>query len=415
MPKLALFINSLNKGGAERVASNLADYLVDAGWELVLVTQYRRAEEYPLRHKGEIRRILSEPGEGQGALTGAKDLQPAQDGTENAPGRRGQDAQDRGESTSGRRAPYSRYCQSNLPGAAGRAVNFLRRWRKLRAIWKAERPDLILSFIGKNNVMALSSARGLGIPVVVCVRSDPAREYADAALRRQAFRLFRRAAGVVLQTTDGRKFFPPAIAERSVILPNPLHPAFCGALWTGERDHRIVSVGRIDENKHQSLMIDAFEALATAFPSWQLVFYGDGPARAGLETRVREDGMEDRIVFEGAVPDVADRIRSASMFLLTSDREGMPNALLEAMALGIPCISTDCPCGGPRDVIQSGENGLLVPVGDAQALEQAMRVLLEEPDRAARMGEEAARIRERCGPEQALSLWEQYLRTRIGA
>ncbi|WP_130836113.1 glycosyltransferase [Lachnoclostridium sp. Marseille-P6806] len=367
MPNIALFINSLNKGGAERVMANLADYLCERGWQVTLVTQYRRPDEYRLRHAGGdgIRRVLSD-------ITGRE------------------------------------LCALPL---VGRPVNFFRRWKKLRGIWKKERPDIILSFIGKNNVMALSSASGLGIPVVVSVRSDPAREYADPRLRREMLRFFPRAAGVVLQTAAGKDFFPQVIAEKAVILPNPLHEQFMREPWTGEREKTIVSVGRIDENKNQKLMITSFSRLAAAFPEYRLVLYGDGPAREALEAETCRLGLAERVLFAGTTEDVAERISRASLFLLASNREGMPNALLEAMALGLPCIATDCPCGGPGELIRDHENGILVPVGDARAMEEACRELLEAPELAARMGQAAVRVRELCAPEQALARWEEYLRS----
>ena len=287
--------------------------------------------------------------------------------------------------------------------------------------------------------MTLSTARDLGIPVAVAVRSDPAREYADPKLRKLALKLFPTAAGVILQTQDGVNFFPEDIRRRSVVLPNPLNPEFMTEPFEGERDHRIVVVGRIDKNKHQSLVVSAFEKIADEIPEdYILEFYGDGSERENLSAEVARGRLSSRIFFRGVVTDVPQRIRKAGLFILSSDKEGMPNALIEAMALGIPCISTDCPCGGPKVLMKTGAtpsegkaepssidhgdnssndqgdnlpNGILVPVGDADAMAEAMKKVINDPALARRLGRNALRVRAVYSPEAAFAAWEKYLRS----
>ena len=111
----------------------------------------------------------------------------------------------------------------------------------------------------------------------------------------------------------------------------------------------------------------------------------------------------------GLSADVARDIKDARAFVLSSDYEGVPNALLEAMALGLPCIATDCLGGGPRMVIEDGVNGLLIPMGDEAALAEAMRRLLRDPEAAERMGRAARETAESFRPDRVFADWRQYV------
>lgn len=354
--KVAFYIGSLSKGGAERVFVNLAEYFQGEGYRVVMVTQYRKEEEYELADG--IGRVLSDIGE---------------------------------EEVS----PY-------------RVVNFLRRLNKLHAVWKEEKPDLVLSCIGKNNFMAVVTAMGTGTKAVVSVVGEAKEEYPTKGMRILADLLFSRAAGVILQTERSRSFFCRKVGERAVILPNSLNPAFIRPRYEGEREKRIVSVGRMDANKNQEMQIRAFAALKDRYPGYGLVIYGDGELRPSLEALAAFLGVSDRVAFPGVVPDVAQRIGKAALFLLTSYSEGVSNALIEALALGLPVIATDVPSGGTEELVEDGVNGLVIPPGDQEALEAAMDRLLGDGDLAGRLGREAAKIQEKLAPERVNALWKAY-------
>ncbi len=390
---ICLYIGSLQRGGAERVMANLAEHLYEAGWQVTLVTTYHRPPEYVLPHG------LWDPETGEAYGT---DLLEVPWGS--------------GHTTCQQAAGIRRiYSDPSRPVSCGRLRGFMARYRRLRNIWQTERPDVILSFIGYNNIFAIATSLGLHIPVAVSVRSNPSREYASAKLRLPALLLFRRAAGVILQTREAADFFPRKIREKSVILPNAINPDFVRPRYEGERDREIVSVGRLDDNKNQSMLITAFaKARASGgqhpgIMEYRLHFYGDGPARKKLEQQVKELGLDDAVVFHGSVDNVQERIRKSRIFVLTSREEGMPNALLEAMSAGLSCISTDCPCGGPRDLIQDGSNGFLVSVDDTEALKERLLQLTDDPSLADRMGREASRVQERYNLETVNRRWEEYL------
>ena len=357
MKRIALFISSLQKGGSERVMVNLAEYLHKNRYEVVLVTQYKNEVEYEI--SPEIRRVFSEPEEHE------------------------------------------------LQG--GRIHNFVVRFQKLRSIWKAYKPDVILSFLGKNNLMAIATSAFLPARVAVSVRGEPTMEYEGKLMQFLAKWVFLFADGIVLQTKQACEFFPKMVRKKAVILPNPINPLFLKKRYTGEKEDVIVAAGRLDENKNHAMLIHAFAKIAAEYPNTKLVIYGEGESREKLEALVEEKQLADRISMPGSVTDIADRICKARIFTLTSNTEGMPNSIMEAMALVIPVISTDCPCGGPATLIEDGVNGLLVPVGDAFALSDAFRKILSDVEFAEKLGENAYNITKELNPDKVNSEWKKYL------
>ena len=352
---IALFISSLQKGGSERVMVNLAEYLNAEGFQVTLVTQYRGNDEYSLIPA--VKRFFSEIDDSKG----------------------------------------------------GRIINFIRRFLKLRAIWKQEKPDLILSFIGKNNIMAVVTSRFLGIPVVVSVRGEPIEEYYTDNMRHQAKKTFRHAAGIIMQTKESMNFFPENMQKKITLLPNPLNPSFTRPLFEGQREKRIVTVGRMDENKNHKMLINAFAKIHEEFFDFTLQIYGNGECKNALQQQIDMLNLQDVATLPGTVGNVADAIQNASLFVLTSYSEGMPNTIMEAMALGIPCISTDCVNGGPRALITDGVNGLLIPVGDEEALVRAMTDLLSHPDILQNMSNKAFELQDRYHPDKVNRQWKEYL------
>lgn len=359
--KIMFYISSLTRGGAQRVIVNLAEALLLKGHVIVIVTTHICEPEYELP-KG-ARRILSDITEEE--------------------------------------ITDSRIC------------NFKRRFCKLRRVWKEERPDLIVSFLGKNNFMALLTSWGLGIPVVASVRGNPGREYKGKVMGLLSKTLMGKTAGLVLQTPDAKAYFPKWIQRKSIILENPLNPDFITDYDKGERKQEIVSVGRLDENKNQKLIIDAFCQIAEEFENVKLILYGDGENRKKWMEYAAKTEYAERIFMPGTVSDVKEKIRHSKIFVLSSNSEGMPNALLEALALGIPSISTDCPCGGPRMLMEGKENGILVSVGDEKAMADAMKTLLKDEGLWQKYSQNAYRLSKEFHPDKVNQKWQEYLFSKI--
>lgn len=358
---VAFYIGSLKKGGAERVFVNLADYFLGRGYRVTVVTQYRKENEYALPEGAD--RVIS-------------DITKEEEG--------------------------------------GRIGNVFRRFRKLRRIFKELQADVVLSTIGKNNFMALLANLFLPTRVVVSVVAEPTEEYPNWIMRFLAKTLFYLADGIVMQTTDAAAFFQKSLQKKCVILKNSLNPVFVRPRFEGERQQDIVAVGRVDENKNQRMAVRAFLRIAERFPNSRLIIYGEGELRPRLLSEIEEMGLAGRILMPGAVTDVPEKIEKAYAFVLTSNTEGMPNTLIEAMALGLPCISTDCPCGGPKDLIEDGRNGFLVPVNDDERLAGRLAALLEDPQKAEKMGKEAAKLLEAYQPEKVNAEWEAYFAGIVG-
>ena len=388
---IAMYIGSLQKGGAERVMTNLANYLFEMGYEVTLVTTYLAPEEYDVEHAAWKRVPAGHPG---AELVMDPDENPAWV-----------------DMTGGEEGGIKRVFSGLLKSEQkGRAANFRARLKKLSDIWKEIDPDVILSFIGKNNVMALSTATREGYKVVVSVRADPDMEYGSRALKSAMLATFGRAAGVAVQSTGAKKKFPGYIQKKCVILPNAMDESFVRNRYIGEREKTVVMVARLHENKNHAMVMEAFkEATAEKHSDYKLVFYGDGPEMIRLTSKAVSLGISDRVIFKGNVKHVAEHIEKAGMFVLASDHEGMPNSLIEAMALGLACISTDCPCGGPADLIQNGENGILVPVRDKQALALAMKKIMDDKEFADKLGANAVKVQERFRPDIAAGKWREYL------
>ena len=165
--------------------------------------------------------------------------------------------------------------------------------------------------------------------------------------------------------------------------------------------------------KNHKLLIKAFSNIAEQVDD-NLIIYGEGDQRPELQALINELGLDERVLLPGVINNVVEATKDAKVFVLSSDYEGMPNALMEALALGIPCISTDCPCGGPQALINDGENGILIPVGDEAVLSGALKKLLGDADYANRLGRCAKERAQEFSPERIFAGWEDYILLIVG-
>lgn len=271
------------------------------------------------------------------------------------------------------------------------------------------RPDLVLALPEKVNVWAALFLLGARSPLVVCERNDP-RRHPERTLKRILRRLvYPFAKGFVFQTAEQAAFFPRRVRARGAVLDNPLDTSTLPAPYFGERGKTVVSAGRLEPQKNFPLLVRAFAAFYQNHPDWKLIIYGEGGGRAALEGLCGELLPEGSYLLPGQSATLDFDMQKAGMFVLPSDFEGMPNVLIEAMAMGLPVVATDCPCGGPASLVRNGESGLLVPVGNEAALAAAMALLADEPGLAAKLGREAAGIRARVDAVTVTELWRAYL------
>lgn len=259
---------------------------------------------------------------------------------------------------------------------------------RMRRYYRRNKNCQIWAFSAMGAVFSAAAAFGQRHFFLVSERNDPSR-YDHIRIRDLSYR---RADVVVCQTPDAAKSFPFVIQKRSVVIPNPLE---CEEMpYEGEREKRIVAVGRLNTQKNHKLLMRAFASFVKKHGDYRLELYGQGELKNELRALAAELNIEKNVIFQGFCDRVLARIRTAAMYVLSSDYEGISNSMLEAMALGLPVIATDCPVGGSRMYIRDGVNGFLVPVGDVAALAQAMERLADDPALGARLGGEAAKLRE---------------------
>ena len=248
--------------------------------------------------------------------------------------------------------------------------------------------EVAVAFLSPSQLRLSLATLGTKTKLLFSHRGDPTLKTAGGwknkivgAINRWAFR---QADFYVFQTKQASQAFSPIIQSRSVVIPNPITPLVRTAERAASIEKRIVCIGRLDiRQKRQDLLIESFKRITDRYPDYTLELYGDGPDDKELRFIA---GDCSRIHFMGKTSDVVSAVQNASMLVLSSDFEGIPNALLEAMSLGVPCISTDCTPGGAAMLIQDKQNGLLVPRGDADTLANAMEWFIEHPQERESMG-----------------------------
>lgn len=348
--KIFYYINVLCNGGAERVISNLANMMSSKGHECFLITSYQTDNEYQV-HKSVVRYTLVEH-------------------------------------------PIEGFLKRNV------TLTY-----KLRQLIKKEQPDLIVAFMAEPNFRACLSTVGLKTKTVISVRNDPHREY-RGPMGLLSKLLFRLADGIVFQTEEAKSFFPTTISNMGVIIFNSVRDDFFRQ-QPYDAPSGIVTTGRLTSQKNHKLLIDAYSKIADTVED-ELTIYGSGDPTE-LLNYVKQLGLEAKVHIPGAITDVPGILKKYKLFVLSSDYEGMPNALMEAMALGLACISTDCPCGGPKMLFSEYMQQYLSPVRDVNRLAELMQKILHDDKERVNLATEAKRQALLFHPSVIDGRWESFL------
>ena len=289
--------------------------------------------------------------------------------------------------------------------------NVVKTWGAFRRLCKRQRPDAVVAFMADTGVMAAAFLAGTGIPVIASERNDPARKRGDLSVIVKLLGRIAPAftAGYVFQSEGARSYYPKRVQKKSRIILNPLNIEKLPAREADKIDNRIVSVGRLHPQKNQKMLINAF-AKSKAKDAHTLHIYGDGELRGELEALIDKLGISDKVFLEGNSKRVQEDIKNAKMFVFTSDYEGLPNALMEAMAIGIPCLSTDCSPGGARMLINDGENGVLIPCGDEERLIAELDALIDDPERLKAFSEQSVKLRDRTNIAAISKEWIDFIK-----
>lgn len=357
--RITIFISALSGGGAERVACNLANYLAAQKHDVDILTMGEATPAEPL-------------------FNGIREVSLLKD-------------EERGS--------Y--------------AFDFLKRILRLRSYMKKENTAAYVVFLPRLTMLISFFSNLTKAPIIMSERADP-KVYSEK-VKKALRKVSEKVDGAVFQTEEAQAWYKPHLKGTAhKVIPNAINPSFIRKPYEGEREKVIVGAGRLNEQKNFHLLISSFARIADKFPEYKLVIYGKGNLLESLQNLAKEKGIENRVEFPGFVSNMPETLERASMFVLSSDYEGMPNALMEAMAVGVPSVSTDCGGGGARFLIQDGENGLLVPQKDEEKLATAMEKILSDKEFAGKISANARKLQETLAPEKIYGQWEEFIVKIVG-
>ena len=275
----------------------------------------------------------------------------------------------------------------------------------IRRYLRNRKPDRVVSFVGRINALVLTAAVGLKLPIVISERNDPKHDGRGAFMQRYCNFIYHRAKAIVYQNAHERSCFDKSLESKGCIIPNPVSVA---VVREGRLPPIVATAGRLIEQKNQKILVDAMAQVHKACPEVKCRIYGEGSLRQDLQMQIQSLGLGDVVTLEGNVKDIHVRLAQCGIFALTSDFEGLSNALIEAMLVGLPCITTDY--AGARELITDGENGLVVPMNDADALAAAILKLIENEDGYADiLAQQGQNFATRFNAETVLDQWHTVI------
>lgn len=279
----------------------------------------------------------------------------------------------------------------------------------IRRIVKNNKPDVVISWRANAGCMTVLGCVGLKVKVVYSERSDPYME--TNTMLKIATKICEYSDGGVFQTEKARDYYKRLI-NKSIVLPNPVvMNQNVDILPIPKRNNNIVWIGRIKEpQKRLDVLLEAFQRIHTSMPNVKLSIYGDGPDMENTKALAVKFGLQDFVVFHGAINNAIDTIKNYSLMILSSDYEGIPNVVIEAFMAGVPVVSTDCSPGGARVLIEDGENGFIVPIRDDAGLADKACVLLKNPQKAEKFVKKSLERLKIFDSEKIFNQWDSYLR-----
>lgn len=290
-----------------------------------------------------------------------------------------------------------------------RGNKILNRFRSLRNSLNEIRPDISIHFWLQSAYFCTMMDKSISGKIIYSERGDPSDVEYKGFLGIVRDIAFKRIDGFVFQSEGARDFFKKSIKRKSIIIHNSVSIPEDKYLKPCEtREKKIVNVGRLHPQKNQKLLINSFAKIAADFPEYTLEIYGEGELRVELQKQIDDLGLTGRVFLKGTTRNILEHVYTASLFVLSSDYEGMPNALMEAMSIGVPCISTDCRPGGARTLICDKVNGWITPIGDANLLSTCMKTVLLRGDKNNEIILNAMKIRETHSGKKVFDAWDNY-------
>lgn len=357
--RVLCYTNKLNHGGAERVMSIIANELHALGHYVVLINDYKYEDEYSLNPLVKHYYIDGYYGDRSG----------------------------------------------------NKVTRTLRRVLYLRKKCREHNIDVVVSFISDANYRAILATIGIRTKNVISVRNDPYKDYAGRFKKKLGELFYSRAEGCVFQTEYARDFFSEKIISHSCVIENPISDVFFDIDNCPLQEKKIVACGRLTEQKRFDILIDVFSKVHKRHPDYTLEIYGDGELKESLYRQIAKLNLNESIFLKGRSNSIQTDIGNASVFVLSSDFEGMPNALLEAMALGLPCVSTDCDGGGPRAIINNEIDGILVSKHNEEEMVSAISSIIDDKQFALKLSKYAREKGKKYSPASVVKKWEKFLQS----
>lgn len=286
------------------------------------------------------------------------------------------------------------------------------RIQNIISVVKEYKADIMVAFTMFPNFYAEIVALLTGIPAIMSERGNPYITFSKSLKDRIIYNIINQSKGGVFQTKEASLFYGKRLRKRSIVIPNPisLKNTTIPNIPIQDRRKTVVSVGRFQNvQKRYDVMLKAFQRFSQRYPDYTLKLYGSGEDEVLIRNWINELNISDKVELPGAIKNPIEHIYKDGIFVITSDYEGIPNALLEAMAVGLPVVATDCSPGGARLLIQDGENGQIVPTGDCEAVATALSLYADDAEFAERCGNNARQVLQTFAPSVIGRQWESYI------
>lgn len=291
--------------------------------------------------------------------------------------------------------------------------NIVKKALFFRKYIKNKKPDILLSFLAIFNILTLISLIGVNLRKIVCERNDPRFTPLQGYLRGVRNFMYRFSDGILTQTDNNRNYFPVKLQKKTDVIYNPIfmETEFLGSALDAPKEKKVVSVARLKPQKNQMMLIKAFAEFRKSHSDYKLFIYGEGSSRKSLEKYISDNQLNDSVFLPGVRNDIFEAIKDSEMFVLSSNFEGMPNTLIEAMCLGLPCISTKV--SGAVDLIKNGYNGVLVDCNDVFQMSSAISCLADDENYRFKLGENAKCLYQSLRVEKIAKQWEDYINEKM--
>ncbi len=289
-----------------------------------------------------------------------------------------------------------------------RPFYFLKKLATFRKLCKSQKIDYVVGFISSVAIYSILACVFSKRKVLVSERTDPHFEPSKKVLRGLRNLVFCFADKIVFQTPGARDYYPKIVRKKSSIIPNPISDSLPEPYF-GERQKKIVNFCRIAPQKNLKVLLEAFDIFSKTHQDFILEIYGDGKEGSDYVESVKNYAKSlsscDKICFYPACSDVHEKIKDATAFASSSDYEGISNSMLEALAIGLPVIVTDCQNGGERMCIENGKSGIIVQRQNPEELAEGLAKIADDKEFSELISKNAIEIREKFSKDKIFDLW----------